>query len=72
MAISALNFFWLTAPHDLQGIRPPSCAKLRSQNIITKVTRQCPVLTKQTLDEVFAQVQPFGRGSRKRREKLPK
>jgi hypothetical protein len=23
MPISALNFFWLTDPHDLQGIPPP-------------------------------------------------
>jgi hypothetical protein len=32
MPISALNFFWLADPHDLQGIAPPSCVKLQSQN----------------------------------------
>ena len=26
MPISALNFFWLTDPHDLQGILTPSYA----------------------------------------------
>jgi hypothetical protein len=34
MPMSALNFFWLTDPQDLQGIPP----HLRTQNIITRVT----------------------------------
>jgi hypothetical protein len=56
MPISALNFFWLTDPHDLQDIPPPSGGKLRSQYIITQgdayFPRRQPVLPRQKLREV--------------------
>ena len=73
MQISALNFCWLTDPHDLQGIGTPSCVKLRSQNIITSMPRLHPVLSKQTLDEVVFPIcrEPPWADSQKRREKFP-
>jgi hypothetical protein len=77
MRISALNFFWLTDPHDLQGIPTPGALSYVFGTSLPKRrvnARRHTVLPRQRLGEVVspsAENRPFRSGSGKRREKLP-
>jgi hypothetical protein len=74
MAISALNFRWLTDPHDLQGIPTPRLGAALSY-IITTVIWQLGVGHTNTVGEVGSpsvENRPPGRGYGKMREKFPK